>query len=86
MVTFDPTKARTNLRKHRVRFSDCRIALDDPMGHTTEDWSEGEQRFITLGMDGIGQIVVVTWTDRHQQVRIISARKASAGEARHYGS
>jgi uncharacterized DUF497 family protein len=86
MVTFDPAKARSNLLKHGVRFSDCLAALDDPNGHTKEDWSKGEQRFITLGMSGDGSILVVTWTERHRRARIISARKASAGEAKHYGN
>jgi uncharacterized DUF497 family protein len=86
MVTFDPANARSNLKKHGVRFSDCLAALDDPNGHKKEDWSKGEQRLITLGMSGSGSILVVTWTDRNRRVRIISARKASAGEAKHYGS
>jgi uncharacterized DUF497 family protein len=86
MVTFDPSKARANLRKHGIRFSDCIAALDDPLGHTKEDWSEGEQRFITLGMTSAGLIVVVTWTERRHEVRIISARKASAGEAMIHGT
>ncbi|KGQ18229.1 DUF500 domain containing protein [Lysobacter dokdonensis DS-58] len=85
MVTFDPRKAKANRKKHGVAFSDARLALDDPLGLTREDWSEGEQRFVTLGV-AVGSILVVTWTERHNQIRIISARKASAGEAKHYGN
>lgn len=85
MLIFDPTKARANLRKHGVRFSDCLAVLVDSHGITKEDWSSGEQRFVTLGMDDTGALLVVTWTERHEHTRIISARKASAGETKHYG-
>jgi uncharacterized DUF497 family protein len=86
MFTYDPAKAISNFRKHGVRLEDCDAALDDPAGITVEDWSEGEQRFVTIGKLDHGMIVVVTWTERRHVVRIISARKASPGEARQHGT
>jgi len=46
--------------------------------------SEGEQRFITLGMDALGRILVVVFTYRGENIRFISARKASRGEMETY--
>jgi uncharacterized DUF497 family protein len=84
-VEFDPAKARANLRKHGVDFSHTEQALRDPRGVTIEDPdSEGEQRFVTLGMDALGRILVVIHTPRGNRIRIISARKASRGEMEHY--
>jgi uncharacterized DUF497 family protein len=82
---FDPAKAKANLRKHGVAFSDAEQALRDPNALTIEDADvEGEQRFITLGMDALGRILVVIHTPRGERVRIISARKASRGESENY--
>ena len=82
-VEFDPAKARANLRKHRVSFADAEQALRDPQAVTIEDPdAEGEQRFVTLGADSLGRILVVVYAFRGDRVRLISARKASKGEAR----
>jgi uncharacterized DUF497 family protein len=82
---FDPAKAKANLRKHGVAFSDAEQALRDTNAVTIEDADvEGEQRFITLGKDALGRILVVIHTPRGERVRIISARKASRGESENY--
>jgi len=84
-IEFDPEKAALNLRKHRVSFSHAEQALRDPLGITIEDPdAEGEARFITLGADSLGRILIVVHTLRDDRVRIISARKASRNEARNY--
>jgi len=84
-IEFDPEKAASNLRKHRVSFAHAEQALRDPFGITIEDPdSEGEGRFVTLGADSLGRILVVVHTPRNDRVRIISARKASQDEARNY--
>ena len=82
---FDPAKAKANLRKHGVAFSDAELALRDPNALTTEDPdTAGEQRFITLGMDTIGWVLVVVHTQRGERTRTISARKASRSEMENY--
>jgi uncharacterized DUF497 family protein len=82
---FDPAKAKANLRKHGVAFSDAEQALRDPNALTIEDPdAEDEQRFITLGMDAIGRVLVVIHTQRGEPIRIISARKASRREMENY--
>ena len=84
-IEFDPVKARTNLRKHGVSFAHAEQALLDPMAFTIEDPdSRGEQRFVTLGMDSLGRVLVIVHTQRDERTRLISARKASRGEADQY--
>ena len=82
---FDPSKARANLRKHSVSFSHAEQALRDPMAFTIADPdSQRELRFVTLGVDALGRVLVVVHTQREQRTRLISARKASRGEADRY--
>jgi uncharacterized DUF497 family protein len=82
---FDPDKAAANLRKHRVSFAHAEQALRDHFAITIEDPdAEGEQRFVSLGMDALGRVLVVVHTQREQRTRLISARKASASEAEQY--
>jgi uncharacterized protein len=84
-IEFDPAKARTNLRKHGVSFSHAEQVLLDPMAFTMVDPdSRSELRFITLGTDSLGRVIVVIHTQRDERTRIISARKASRGEANQY--
>jgi uncharacterized protein len=84
-IEFDPAKAASNLAKHKVSFSHAEQALRDPMATTIEDPdAEGEQRFITLGTDSLGRVLVVVHTPRGERIRLISARKASRGEREHY--
>lgn len=86
-LEFDPEKARRNFQKHRVGFAHAEQALRDPMALTIEDPdAEGEQRFVTLGMDALGRVLVVVHTPRGSRTRVISARKASKGEAEQYGA
>ena len=84
-IEFDPAKARANLAKHRVSFAHAEQVLRDPNAVTIEDPDAlGEQRFVTLGMDALGRILVVVHTPRGDRIRLISARKASRGEAEQY--
>jgi len=84
-VEFDPDKARANLKKYKVSFAHAEQVLRDPMALTIEDpGSEGDVRFVTLGVDGLARVLVDVHTPRGDRVRIISARKASAGEAEQY--
>jgi uncharacterized DUF497 family protein len=88
-IEYDPAKARSNLRKHGISFAHAEQALRDPMACTIEDPdAEGEQRFVTLGMDTVGRVIVVVHTQRGAgetaRTRIMSARKASRGEVENY--
>lgn len=84
-IEYDPDKAAANLRKHGVSFADAEQAMRDPHAATMEDPdAEGESRFVTLGMDALGRVLVIAWTLRRERVRLISARKASKREANGY--
>ena len=62
---FDPAKAAANLRKHGVASAEAEQALRDPNALTIEDPDiRSEQRFITLGMDALGRVLVVVHTQR----------------------
>jgi uncharacterized protein len=81
---WDVQKAHANWLKHGVTFSDAVTALEDEQALTIEDDHPHEQRFITIGSDAFGRLVVVVYTYRSESIRIISARKATPGEIRVY--
>ena len=84
-IEFDPAKAKANLRKHGVSFSHAEQALRDPMALTIEDPdSRSERRFITMGADALGRVLIIVHPQREERTRVISARKASRGEATKY--
>jgi uncharacterized protein len=85
MVEWDHQKARMNLRKHGVFFADAVTALEDTRALTERDTSsEQEERWVTMGMDALGRILVVIYTWRGETVRLISARTATKRERRIY--
>ena len=84
-VEWDPAKAASNQRKHGVPFADAAVALEDDLAVTVLDPdSDDEDRFVTLGMDPSGKLLVVVFTLRGDRVRLISARQATTREQRTY--
>ena len=81
---WDPEKAKRNHKKHNVRFSDAITVFSDDKALTIEENDPDEQRFVTLGMDAIARILVVVYTWRGDDIRIISARKATGNEIKQY--
>lgn len=60
---WDPQKAHLNHKKHGVRFSDAVTALEDERALTTRDLSaEPEERWVTLGLDALGRLLVIVYT------------------------
>jgi uncharacterized DUF497 family protein len=86
MVEWDRDKAAANLEKHRIDFADAALALEDEMALTMPDNDESGKRFVTLGMDALGRVVVVVYTWEDEDIRIISARKANKRERSQYES
>jgi uncharacterized DUF497 family protein len=86
LVIGDPFKARENIRKHGIRFSDAATVLDDPDALTIEDRRHEEQRFVTIGRDLEGRIFVVVYAypDEAEVVRLVSARRARVSERKSY--
>jgi uncharacterized DUF497 family protein len=83
-IVWDQEKAASNLKKHGIVFSDAVGVLENENALTIEDEHPDENRFITLGMDAFGRILVVVYTYRGDTIRIISARKATAREKKDY--
>ena len=81
---WDPKKAASNLRKHDIDFADAVTVFEDELALTIDDDDRDEKRFVTIGMDALARILVVVYTWRADNIRIISARKAGPEERRHY--
>jgi uncharacterized DUF497 family protein len=82
---FDQEKAKSNLKKHKVSFADAEGVFYDPLAIHDEDIdSEGESRFIAIGMGCNSQILVVIYTQKNNIIRLISARKATYNEVKCY--
>jgi len=82
---FDPKKDAANIKKHGVSLSEGDGVLGDPLALTVEDDSaEDEQRFVSIGMNLFGTLMVVVHTPRTDGPRIISVRKPDPKERRNY--
>jgi len=82
---FDPKKAAKNLGKHGVSFADAEGVFFDPLAiHQQDPGIEGEDRFVVVGMGSAGQLLVVVYTLRDDEIRVISARRATRREVRDY--
>jgi uncharacterized protein len=83
---WNPKKAEANLSKHGVSFTEAVASFGDPlsMNMPDPDHSEGEQRFIVLGMSDRYRLLVVSYTERPPRTRIISARLAARKERKEY--
>jgi uncharacterized protein len=83
---WDPHKAAQNLRKHGVSFQEAATVFGDPLALTYDDpdHSFSEQRFITVGTSSAGRVLIVAHADRGENIRIVSSRKTTRRERRHY--
>ena len=61
-IEWDPKKGNANVRKHGVSFADAATVLSDDHALTIEDPRHAEQRFVTIGCDALGQVLVVVYT------------------------
>ena len=72
---WDPQKAAANLRKHQIDFADAVGVFEDSLAITVSDDRHEEARFVTLGTDFLGRLLVVAYTWRGENFRIISAER-----------
>ncbi len=86
VIEWDPEKAAQNLKKHGVDFADAATVLSDELALTIRDDSEDDERFVTMGADALGRVLVVAYAWPGDEPRIISARKATRSERRQYES
>jgi uncharacterized DUF497 family protein len=83
-VEWDPKKAASNRVKHGVRFADAVTVLEDERAISVRDASADEERWITIGRDALGRVLVVVYAWRGDRTRIISARPAAPAERRQF--
>jgi hypothetical protein len=82
---YDPKKAASNLKKHGVSFADAEGVFYDPLAiHQVDPDSDDEERFVAVGLGSAGTILVVIYTLRGEEIRIISARHATRHEVKSY--
>ena len=83
---WDEDKAQTNVRDHRVTFEEVATVFLDPLASTIPDPDHalGEARYLTIGLSSRGRLLVVSYTERQTQIRLISARRATRRERRSY--
>jgi len=84
MAEWDLEKAFANWRSHGIDFADAATALEDEFALTVQDDDPDEERFVTLGEDALGRLLVVVYTWRGDEPRLISARKAEPRERKQY--
>ena len=84
---WDQEKASTNLKKHQVSFEEAKTVFNDPMSITIVDpnHSIDEDRFVDIGLAANGQVLVVIYTERGDNIRLISCRVATKREQKTYG-
>ena len=83
---WDEKKDLSNRKKHGIGFEEAKSVFGDPRSITItdEEHSDDEDRFIDLGISSRGRLIVVAYTDRGSNIRIISCRKATKSERKAY--
>lgn len=78
-IEWDPPKARANLHAHGVSFAEAVTVLEDDFALTREDPCDyNEPRFVTLGLSGVGNLLIVVYAYRQPDtLRVISAWRAN---------
>jgi uncharacterized DUF497 family protein len=83
---WNKAKAAVNLRKHGVSFDEAQTVFLDPLSLMVQDdgHSNSEDRFVIIGRSARKRLLVVVFTDRNREIRLISARSATKGERNTY--
>ncbi len=83
---WDAGKAASNLSKHGVSFAAVMTVFGDSLEVMIPDpvHSEVEKRFVSIGVSETDRLLVVSYTERDQRIRIISAPEAAPRERRQY--
>lgn len=83
---WDELKSTRNLEKHGVSFEEAKTVLNDPFSMTISDrdHSDGEDRYLDIGISSKGRVLVVWYTERKDSIRIIGCRVADPSERKEY--
>ena len=83
---WDENKSKRNLKKHNVDFEEAKTIFNDPLAITIDDpdHSVKEDRYLDIGLSSKGRMLVVWYTERNDNIRIIGSRKAIRSEREMY--
>lgn len=83
---WDEVKDLSNQKKHGISFDEAKTVFNDPRSLTIADeaHSDDEDRYVDLGISSQGRLIVVCYTERTPNIRIISCRKATKSERKSY--
>ena len=85
MLVWDEAKRKSNLEKHGLDFKDARLVYDNPEKCTYDSSRQGEQRWMDLALAVIrGRLLALIYTERGNDVHVISFRPASREERQQY--
>ncbi|HVE72597.1 MAG TPA: BrnT family toxin [Thermoanaerobaculia bacterium] len=84
--SWDPRKAAANLGKHGVSFEEALTVFRDPLAHIHDDpdHSIGEWREIIIGTSAAGRLILISFTERGETIRVINAREPDRAERYDY--
>jgi uncharacterized DUF497 family protein len=83
---WDKNKAERNLSKHEVSFEEAKTVFDDPLyvDFYGPEHSESEERYLIVGESDRGRLLIVSYTERGDVIRLISAREVTQTEREAY--
>ena len=83
---WNDNKADRNLSKHRVSFDEAKTVFDDPLyvDFYDPDHSDDEERYLIIGESNRGRLLIVSYTEKKDSIRIISAREVTRSEREAY--
>jgi uncharacterized protein len=83
---WDEQKAASNLSKHEVSFDEAKTVFDDPLyvDFYDPDHSDDEERYLIIGGSNQGRLLITSYTERRESIRLISARVVTRSERKVY--
>lgn len=83
---WDEEKAAANLQKHGVSFEEAATVFADPLyiDFYDPDHSVDEHRYLIIGTSSAGHLLIVSYTERDEVVRLISGREVTSSERKAY--
>ena len=83
---WDSAKETANLSKHGVSFDEARTVFDDALyvDFYDPDHSDDEHRYIIIGQSERGRLLMVSYTEGNDTIRIISSREVTPTERKEY--
>lgn len=83
---WDDNKTVSNLRKHGVSFEEVQTVFNDPLyvDFYDPDHSDDEARYLIVGESNQGRLLIVSYMERGNSIRLISAREVTRSERKAY--